>query len=457
MKYSGLIFTTLALSHSIANAGDNAPDSTFSNTDNTVHIPHVKYKEKMYDVKMEYQAPDKLILQTATPLETTPDSPVVEVSDKLKFKLKDIGTSGPTYRASVEPDGSEDGITFAVERIYESIYGKMLKGEKITALGFLADSSFSYAYGISDDGTKITGRSRNADSKTVPIRFNFDQEQIEALNGFPGGRDAGRAINNNGTLIGFGNIEPEKGNPPTYNAFFNKEGKDLVSIGTLGGKDTRAYGINNNDTIVGWSASKADNTDHVAFSSDGTTMTPLGGDILGGERSFAFDINDSDQIVGVAVSEDGSALAFLYEDGEATNLGSLDNSGYSEARAINDKGHSTGWSLAADGNYAAFIHDGTTMTKIPGLGGDTKGFDINTHGHVVGDARDADGGRHAFLYKDGEIIDLYDLLPAAEKAKWKELREAFSISDDGVIVGRGRYWRNKETEKNTSMAFRIKL
>ncbi|MCK5905769.1 MAG: DUF3466 family protein, partial [Gammaproteobacteria bacterium] len=315
---------------------------------------------------------------------------------------------------------------------------------------------------VSDNGQGITGRSRNTKKKTVPVRFLFDQGQIEGLNGLLGGRDAGRSINNSGAIVGFGVISEKKATPRVYNAFYNKGGKELVTIAPLAqGKDSRAYGINNNDIAVGWSSSKADNSDHVAFSYDAKSkaMTALGGDILGGQRSFAFDINDAGQIAGVATTADGSAVAFLYENGTAKNLGSLDNSGYSEARAINDKGHTTGWSLTTEGQYAAFIHDGTSMTKIPGLGGDTKGYDINTHGQVVGSAVDnkPKPGRHAFLFQNGQLIDLYEALPAADKANWKELREAYSISDDGVIVGRGRFWKDKANDKHTSMAFRIKI
>lgn len=452
MKYPGLLFTSLALSCSVANA---VSDSTFSGV--TLHIPHVMYEDAMYDVTMTYQPPETLLLNTITPLDTAPDSPAVEVSERLRFTLKDIDVGGTSYRADVR---FNEGFT--VSGIGIPIHGKMLKGDNITALGFLVDGSFSYAYGISDDGKTIAGRSRNADRKQVPIRFHYETEEIEELNGLSGGngRDQARAANNGGAIAGYGTLEVAEDATPVYNAFYNKSGSDLVSLGALGeGTNARAYGLNNNDIVVGWATSKADNTDHVAFSYDtaSSTMTGLGGDILGGERSFAFDINDSGQITGVAITDDGSAVAFLYENGSATNLGSLDNSGYSEARAINDKGHVTGWSLTAEGNYAAFIHDGTSMTKIPGLGGDTKAFDINTHGHVVGDARDAEGERHAFVYKDGKLIDLYELLSDADKGKWRELREAFSISDDGVVVGRGRYWRDLIKDKNSSMAFRIQL
>lgn len=451
MKHSGLMLTSLALCCSVANA---ASESTFSG--NTLHIPHVMYEGAMFDVTMTYQAPDLLLLSSITPLETMPtDIPAVIVSESLKFKLVDIAVGGASYRADVK---FEDG-QFKVSGIATAIHGKMLKGDNITALGYLVDGSFSYAYSISDDGTQIVGRSRNADRKTVPIRFHFEHGHLEGLNVFDDGRDAARAVNNEGALAGFGTIEVAEGQPRTYNAFYNKSGADLVNLGTLGGNDSRAYGINNSGMIVGWSASKADNTDHVAFSYDTSSMsmTPLGGDILGGERSFAFDINDSGQIAGVATTSDGSAVAFLYENGSATNLGSLDDSGYSEARAINDKGHTTGWSLTSEGKYAAFVHNGSSMTKLPNLGGDTKAYDINTHGHVVGDARDADDERHAFIYKDGELKDLYGMLLAADQANWEELREAYSISDDGTIVGRGRYWKDKANDKSTSMAFRIKF
>jgi len=329
----------------------------------------------------------------------------------------------------------------------------------ITNLGILADGSFSYAYGVSDDGNAISGRSRDADRKTLPVRFHYDHGHIQALDGLGGGRAEGRAINNDETLAGFDTIETDDGSR-VYHAIYNKSGSKTQDIGNLGdGIDSRAYGINNNGMMVGWSSTLADNTDHVAFSYDTAngTYKALDGNILGGARSFAFAINDSGQIAGVATTADGSALAFIYQNGVATSLGSVDNSGYSEARAINDKGQATGWSLNKAGQYVAFISDGTSMQELPGFGGDTKAYSINTHGHVVGDGRDADDGRHAFVYKDGQLHDLYEMLPAADKANWKELREAYSISDNGVVVGRGRFWTDKEKGKDSSRAFRIQL
>lgn len=451
MKYSGLMFASLALCSTVGNAASQA---TFSG--NTLHIYHVQYMGQMYDVKMTFQAPNKLSLTSATPLNSMPDNPVVKVADDLKFKITDIDVGGQNFRADIS---SAQGA-FIAENIALASHGKMIKGDMISNLGILAEGSFSYAYGVSDDGSVISGRSRDANRVTLPIRFHYMHGHIEALGGLGGGRAEGRAANNNGTIAGFDTIKTED-DSRVYHAIYNMVGGETKDIGNLGaGTDSRAYDINNNGMMVGWSSTLADNTDHVAFSYDTTngTYKALDGDILGGERSFAFAINDSGQIAGVATTDKGSALAFIYTNGTAINLGSIDDTGYSEARAINDKGQATGWSLTKEGTYAAFISDGSNpMQAIPGFGGDTKAYAINTHGHVVGDGRDTDGGQHAFLYKDGQLHDLYEMLPAVDKANWKELREAYSISDTGVVVGRGRFWTDKEKGKNSSRAFRIQL
>ncbi len=459
MKKSGLMIASLALFSSAGYAAGHQA----SYAAGVLSMPHVMYMKAMYDVKMSFHAPDELRLMSATPLTTMPDNPMVKVSDKLKFKLTDIHLGGDVvYRADVS---NKDG-KFTAKKVMPIDYGIMMKGANITNLGILADGSFSYAYSVSNDGKEIVGRSRDDLKKTRPARFHFMHGHIQGLKGLGNSKAEARAeargVNNTGVMAGFDTVsKKEKGKPRIYNAFYNDNtNTDLVNLGTLGGLNSRAYGINNNGMIVGWSASQADDSDHVAFTYDSAgakSMTSLGGNILGGSRSFAFDVNDSNQVTGVATTADGSALAFLYQDGAATSLGSIDNSGYSEGRAINAKGQVTGWSLTASGSYAAFIADASGMQALPGLGGDTKGYDINVHGSVVGSGKDADGKSVAFLYKDGSTVNLYDLLPAGDKANWKELREAFSISDDGVIVGRGRYWTDKAKGKNSSRAFRIKF
>ncbi len=451
MKHSGLMFTSLALCCSLANA---ASDSTLSG--DTLHIPHVMYGGMMYDVKMKFQAPDRLLLQTATPITSMPMNPAVMVSKDLKFSLSEIAVSNKLYKANVTAISDTE---FQATGITETMPMGTVKS--FTDLGVLEGGKDSYAYAVSEDGTVIAGKVRDADRKSFPAIFDYTQGNIETLVDLGGGRPRPTAVNNSGAIAGYGTLKTEDGAPRIYNAFYNKSGAELVNLGTLGGTDSRALGMNNKDMLVGWSASKADNSDHVAFMTDASSGTPvlkpLEGEILGGKRSFAFDINDNNQIAGVATKADGSAIAFVYKDGVTTELGSLDDSGYSEARAINDKGETTGWSLTTNGKYAAFMHDGTTMTELPGLGGDTQAYDINTHGHIVGSARDEEDNRHAFVYKDGHLMDLYKMIPAADQENWKELREAYSISDDGVVVGRGRFWTDKAEDKSASRAYRIQL
>ena len=78
------------------------------------------------------------------------------------------------------------------------------------------------------------------------------------------------------------------------------------------------------------------------------------------------------------------------------------------------------------------------MTDLGTLGGTASaGYSINALGQVVGYAYLAGGPtRHAFLYSDGTMTDLNDLLPPL--SGWV-LTEARQINDSGQIAGFGTY------------------
>ena len=344
---------------------------------------------------------------------------------------------------------------------------------RLSDLGVLpGDRAFSQAYSISENGL-ISGRARGRmqipgttdqlRGPTNAVRFYSESGYIQTM-GTLGGTSGhglasyGRAINNSGLVAGYSTITPDPNHARQYHAFVNDYGKGTMKdIGTLGGPESRAYGINNHGKVVGWSNTKADGSDHVAFVYDSETgaMTGLGGNLLGGSRSFAFDINDLGQVAGTATLADGSAHAFAYSNGTATDLGSLDNSGYSEARAINENGWVTGWSLTESKDYHAFIHNGTEMVDLGSLGGDTKGLDINNKAQVVGSGTDAEGKSIAFLYSDGQMFNLIDLLSPSDRAMLKEIREAASINDDGTIVGRASFWTDEANGKSQTRAFMV--
>ena len=337
-----------------------------------------------------------------------------------------------------------------------SINANAATAYRVKDLGALPGSgSFSLAYSISNNGL-VSGQSRGSmpvngaddvTGSTSAVRFHTNGyvQDLGSLGGTPGGHGVtayGRAINNNGKVAGYSTISTPDGSR-VYNAFVNDYALGhMKNIGTLGnGRDSRAYGINNNGMVVGWSDTTADGSKQSAFVYDSNTgeMKALEGPMLGGNRSFAFDINDNGQIAGTATTGDGSGHAFIYENGIAKDLGSLDDTGISEARAINEKGYVTGWSLTDTNDYHAFLYDGTEMIDLGSLGGDTKGWDVNIHGQVVGSGTDADGNNISFLYSDGEMMNLIDLLSPEEQATVKEFREAVSINDDGTIVGRASF------------------
>jgi probable HAF family extracellular repeat protein len=160
-------------------------------------------------------------------------------------------------------------------------------------------------------------------------------------------------------------------------------------------------------------------------------ITDLG--TLGGTESFAYGVNDFGQVVGYSYLDDVNRHAFLYTNGTLSDLGSL--GGYSGANAINDKGIIVGFSSnKVDGNAHAFLYDRGRMKDIdPVNAGDftsTESYahDINNFNRVVGEFLTQDQAAfHAFLYRAGAFTDL--------GAAGSPQTTAYAINDGGVVVG----------------------
>lgn len=127
---------------------------------------------------------------------------------------------------------------------------------------------------------------------------------------------------------------------------------------------------------------------------------------LGGYNSWGRDINNSRQVVGESDTDpnesDGYNLtrAFLWQNGTMIDLGGLVDDGFSAASAINNDSVIVGW------------------------------------------AGDEDGQRRAFIYEDGEMKDLNELVCTVNEdgltfVPGITLTEARDINEDGWIVGWG--------------------
>ena len=146
---------------------------------------------------------------------------------------------------------------------------------------------------------------------------------------------------------------------------------------------------------------------------------------LGGDTGVAYAINDNGEIVGLSTTTSNlESRPFLYSDGRMYDLGTLGGTN------INHGGIATITSFATD---------------------------INNLGQVVGQAAVPDGSQHAFLYHNGMMTDLNDLVTLTSTngpAGFLALSVANGINHREQIVGTGTYWDGANV---TTRAFLLNL
>ncbi len=297
-------------------------------------------------------------------------------------------------------------------------------------------------------------------------------------------------INNNGEVVGYEVLDDFK----YRSIYWSQNGTATILENNEDDNSSRPYMIDDNGLILGWSAFvwyefvgdiKLLHMNQTAVTWKNKVISDLNDDATSGDvldLYHARDNNDAGTIVGSGAPPGNIPPpwwpnGFTFDDGNVTDLGA-----YTYPNAINNQGHLAGyieggfthayeWEdgtlidlnidpiIKANYSQAFDINDNDVIVGFaqydysllwePTVWKDHEAIRIlptdsqycgyawavNEHDEVVGSYDDLNTGiPYAFLWKDGQLLNLYDYLPANQS--WENIYPE-DINDHGQIVGLG--------------------
>ncbi|MBL1217982.1 MAG: hypothetical protein D8M59_10870 [Planctomycetes bacterium] len=280
--------------------------------------------------------------------------------------------------------------------------------------------------GINDFGV-VTGGDSTGQWLHAFTWSNGTLTDMGVLDPHPGSK--GQEINNFGWIAGGSGAYN-----PIEMATLWKDG-EIISLGTLGGDNSHAFGINDSGQVVGKAYPILGENIRWPFIWQDGVMTALeifpNAEDRGGE---AWDINNLGEAVGFAWPDSGSQHAVMWTaDG---TLVDLTPDLFGQAHGINNLGEVAGFVEYAN---AVIWRDGVpTQIHDWGLAQDSYAEAVNDFSEVSGYyIHWQSGDPYAFIWTEQTgMRTLEDLI--APQSRW-ELAYALDINDFGMIVGYGMH------------------
>jgi probable HAF family extracellular repeat protein len=353
----------------------------------------------------------------------------------------------------------------------------VLQNGVVTDLGSLGGAAFcSDADSLNESGA-IEGVSENglvdpALGLNQMRAVTWKNGQITDLGTFGGNQSWSFGINNGGQVVGMAqNAVPDPysiyyfvifgvSSGTQTRAFLWDEKNGMQDLGTLGGNDAWAWGINERGQIAGTSYTNSAPNPSSGFPTldpffwDKGRMQDIGS--LGGVVGFVGALNKRGQVIGGSSTAsnpgacyvpsrqslefgDPNCHPFLWDNGVLTDLNTSSAGGMPiSSDGMNDLGEVVGAAVFPNEVYDAYLWSKGVATDLGHVEGDcySEAWAVNRSGQVVGDSFGCGlvFQHAAFLWENGSLVDLNTLIPAGSNL---DLVFGNAINDRGEIAGIG--------------------